>query len=32
SGKRVTLLYAAKDTEHNNAVALAAYLARDQGP
>lgn len=26
SGKTVTLLYAARDTEHNNAVALKTYL------
>jgi uncharacterized protein YeaO (DUF488 family) len=28
----VTLLYSARDTEHNNAVALKAYLDRRQGP
>lgn len=27
----VTLLYSARDTEHNNAVALKAYLDRKQG-
>lgn len=27
-GKRVTLLFAAKDLDHNNAVALKAYLTR----
>lgn len=27
-GRRVTLLFAAKDIEHNNAVALKAYLGR----
>jgi uncharacterized protein YeaO (DUF488 family) len=27
-GKTVTLLYGARDTEHNNAVVLAEYLAR----
>ena len=27
-GKRATLLYAAKDEQHNNAVALAEYLAK----
>ncbi len=27
-GRRVTLLYAARDEEHNNAVALARLLAR----
>lgn len=27
-GRRVTLLFAAKDVEHNNAVALKAYLGR----
>ncbi len=27
-GKRVTLVYAAHDTEHNNAVALRAYLQK----
>jgi uncharacterized protein YeaO (DUF488 family) len=26
-GRRVTLLFGAKDTEHNNAVALQSYLA-----
>jgi uncharacterized protein YeaO (DUF488 family) len=26
--RRVTLLFAARDTEHNNAVALKAYLGR----
>jgi len=29
SAKRVTLLYGARDTEHNNAVALREYLTRD---
>ena len=29
-GKRVTLLYAAHDTEHNQAVVLADYLQRTQ--
>lgn len=28
--RRVTLLYAAKDTEHNNAVALKQYLESKQ--
>lgn len=28
----VTLLYSARDTEHNNAVALKIYLDRRQGP
>jgi len=27
----LTLVYAARDTEHNNAVALAAYLTGDRG-
>ena len=27
-GRRVTLLFSARDTEHNNAVALKAYLER----
>lgn len=27
-GKRATLLYAARDEQHNNAVALAEYLAK----
>jgi uncharacterized protein YeaO (DUF488 family) len=27
-GKTVTLLYGARNTEHNNAVVLAEYLAR----
>lgn len=26
NGRRVTLVYGARDTEHNNAVALARYL------
>lgn len=28
SGRRVTLLYGARDQEHNNAVALKAYLLK----
>ncbi len=28
---RITLLYSAKDTEHNNAVALAAFLKSEVG-
>ncbi|MBD3657217.1 DUF488 family protein [Marinobacter sp.] len=28
--KRVTLVFAAKDTEHNNAVALRSYIVSDQ--
>lgn len=28
NGRTLTLLYAARDTEHNNAVALKMYLAR----
>lgn len=29
--RRLTLLFAARDTEHNNAVALRAYLEREFG-
>ncbi len=34
SGKRqnITLIYGARDPEHNNAVALRAYLTRKLGP
>lgn len=32
TGSRVTLLYAAKDGEHNNAVALRDYLTRRRRP
>lgn len=32
AGSRVTLLYAARDAEHNNAVALRDYLARRRRP
>ena len=31
AGKHITFVFGARDTEHNNAVALKAYLAKNTG-